>query len=112
MCERCDARRAVRGRENNAVRYDRIDDWFAGLTHTNKAVALGLMSDVTISAMFGLNVGNGITQRSTPLDIAEAVMDSYLSALEIEPNLPSRREDSIEDNGEDYRLSDFLSEPE
>lgn len=112
MCERCDARRASRGRENNAVRYDRVDEWFAGLTHTNKACALGLMGDVTLSAMFGLNVGNGITQQSTPLDIAEAVMDSYLSALEIEPNLPSRRDDVIEEDGEDYRLSDFLPEPE
>lgn len=106
MCEQCDARRAARGEESAIVRYQRIDGWFAGLTRTNRRQGLSLMFDVQLSAMLGLRVGNGIDSDSTPLEIAEAVMDAYLTALETEPRLTTLRIDEYED--EDYFLSDFL----
>lgn len=112
MCERCDARRASRPAMSLAQRHNAVNVWFNGLNRTNRRRALSMMFDVMLAVVVSPSrvalVASNLHPDSTEIDIAETVMDSYLSALELDSSIASHYDYETETDSNFYDLSEFL----
>lgn len=95
-------------RPSNDDVYTVVDNWFAGLTKTNKVQGLELMFEWADRLMVGLPVPS-LSVSSSPLQIAKAVMDAYYVVLAAHPQLAFLKVADIENNPLiNPRLSDFV----